>query len=640
MNPSGKKFPLLLFLLVLFFYAYFLQFIGRESWNAASRLNLTYALAEYGTFRIDAYHQNTGDKVFYRGHYYTDKAPGLSLLAVPGYLFFKRAGVDSERYMRYWLTLFAVGLPSALGALVFWGLTGIFGDLSRRTRLGITLAYSLGTLAFPFSTVFYGHQLAAATGLAAFYILVRKSGARGPNSPSLLFLSGFLAGYAFLSDFPAGIILVLLAVYAGTNLRPRTGLAFWLAGAALPVGFLLYYNGACFGSPFTSSYTLHQTYSHASGFLGITLPRPDVLWGITFSPYRGLFYQSPVLLLAFPGFYLFFRRRENRTECLFSLLAVLGFLFFNSGYDYWDGVGSTGARFMVPALPFLALALARPAKRWPLQFSVLLVISLAFMLVVAATDPRAEWRVRSPLFFFNFFLFLRGLLSDNLGGFLGLSGRVSLLPLLAGAGFLLVLLRRISARDESGPADRSSVLPAAALGAMVILWVVIAGWQEPYLRELDKAESLFRHYRGRGEVNWNEVEEHYRRAIEYEPRLTEPYLRLAEIARLRGWPRVALAYYRELAVLHPESTEVLLEMALVHDLLGEGGAAEKCLRQAVEMQPADPLLREQLGAFYLYLGRPKEAIPHLEAALELEPGEGRILARLEEARQALGSGTD
>ena len=62
-------------------------------------------------------------------------------------------------------------------------------------------------------------------------------------------------------------------------------------------------------------------------------------------------------------------------------------------------------------------------------------------------------------------------------------------------------------------------------------------------------------------------EGYYQRAIGYEPRLVEPYLRLAEIARLRGWPRVALAYYRELAAIYPDSTEVLLEMALVHDLV-------------------------------------------------------------------------
>ncbi len=635
MNSTRKKFrrPLLLFLLVFLCYSYFFHFIGRESWNVSSRLNLTYALAEYGTFRIDPYHHNTGDKVFFRGHYYSDKAPGLSLLAVPGYLFFKRAGVESERYMRYWLTLLTVGLPSALAAAVFYGLTGIFGDLSPRTRLAAALAYSLGTLAFPFSTVFYGHQAAAAFGLAAFFILARLRRSPRPEPFPLLFFSGFLAGYAFLADFPAGIILVLTAIYAASILRRRVGIFFWLLGAALPIGFLLFYNNACFGSPFTSSYSLHQTYSHSAGFLGITLPRIEVLWGITFSPYRGLFFQSPVLLFALPGFYLFFRHPGTRTECLVCLLAVLGFFFFNAGYEYWDGVGSTGARFMIPALPFLALALARPARKWPLRFAVLALISVVFMLVVAATEPRAEWRVKNPLFFFNFFLFLQGRLADNLGGLFGLKGWTSLLPLLVAGAAVATALRRVAPALRGRETDRGEIFRAVSLGGMVVLWVVIAGWQEPYLREMDQGESLFRYYRGRGEENWAEVEEYYQRAIEFEPRFMDPYLRLAEIARLRGWPRVALAYYRELAVLYPESPVILLEMALVHDLLGDREAAEKLLLQAVEIDPEDASLLEQLGAFYYYHGRVGEAIERWEAALILRPGEGRILRQLQEARR-------
>lgn len=638
MNSKRKNYrrPVLLFCLVLLCYSYFFHFIGRESWNVSSRLNLTYALAEYGSFRIDAYHQNTGDKVFSGGHYYSDKAPGTSLAAVPAYLVLKRLGVDSEQFMRYWLTLLIIGIPSALGAVVFYGLTGIFGDLSPRVRIGTALAYSLGTLAFPFSTIFYGHQMAAVAGLAAFYLLIRVKNDPRAEHCWLLAGSGFLAGYGLLCDFPAGIILVLLMIYAASILKKRVGIFYWLLGAAIPIGFLLYYNSVCFGSPFTSSYSLHQTYSHSAGFLGITLPRLDVLWGITFSPYRGLFYQSPVLLFAIPGFYLFSRHPGTRMECLVCLLTVLGFFLFNSGFQYWDGVGSTGARFMIPALPFLALALARSAGKWPLRFIVIAAISIGFMLIISATDPRAEWRVKNPLFNYNLFLFLSGRLSDNLGGLLHWTGGISLLPLLGAGGVLATALWKLSPSSPERSPARGEGFRALALGGMVLLWVGIAGWQEPYQREMDRGESLFRYYRGRGEVNWSAVEEYYQRAIELEPRFIDPYLRLAEIARLRGWPRVALAYYRELAVLYPDSPLILIEMALVHDVLGDPAEAEKLLLRAVALDPEDPSLQEQLGAFYNYRGRLLEAIQHWEAALLLQPKEGRIIRQLKEARQRLG----
>jgi len=41
------------------------------------------AILEQKTLSIDAYHENTQDKALSRGHYYSDKAPGLALLAFP-----------------------------------------------------------------------------------------------------------------------------------------------------------------------------------------------------------------------------------------------------------------------------------------------------------------------------------------------------------------------------------------------------------------------------------------------------------------------------------------------------------------------------------------------------------------------------
>src|SRR4029078_8754745 len=71
-----------LFALVFGTYAYFYQAGG---WNQNSRFDLTRAVVEQGTLSIDAFQENTGDKALRDGHWYTDKAPGLSLLAVPAY---------------------------------------------------------------------------------------------------------------------------------------------------------------------------------------------------------------------------------------------------------------------------------------------------------------------------------------------------------------------------------------------------------------------------------------------------------------------------------------------------------------------------------------------------------------------------
>ncbi len=625
--------PLLLFITILISYGYFIHFIGMESWNVSSRLDLVYSMAEYGTFRIDTYHKNTGDKVYYDGHYYSDKAPGPSLLAVPAFLLLKRIGVASEMYMRYGLTLLIVGLPSALSAVLLYWITGIFKDITIRSRVIVTMIYALGTLAYPFSTVFYGHQLAASVSIAAFYILLKMKPEGGKESSLLLILSGFLAGYAFISDYPAGISMVILAVYALFILKKKIKFVFWMMGVSIPIAFVLYYNHTCFGSPFVSSYSLHQTYSHSKGLLGIAWPQLPALWGITFSPYRGIFYQSPVLLLSIPGFYLFYRCRENRAEFFLSLMIVLGFFFFNSGYAYWDGVGSVGPRFLIPALPFLIIPLARAVKRWPLQVISLGILSIIIMLVVTATEPRAEWKVRSPIFFFSFFLFLKGYLAENLGmvfGFKGITGIFPLLVLLALFCILLVLATRSSTLRKVG---RKEILPASGLMGIVLLWLAVGGWEEPCLREFDKAESLFRYYRGRGRIQWAEVENYYRRAIESDPGFMDPYMRLAEIARMRGDLGGALAYYRRLSDLSPGLVVLHQEMALIYDLMGKTDMAERELLLTIELSPNDPALRSQLGAFYLEKGRRKEAIVQWEASLRINPGDKKIQMRIDEVRE-------
>src|SRR5262249_62430349 len=61
----------------------FAWFYQAGGWNQNSRFDLVRAIVDEGTLRIDDYHRNTGDKARWNGHYYSDKAPGLALAAVP-----------------------------------------------------------------------------------------------------------------------------------------------------------------------------------------------------------------------------------------------------------------------------------------------------------------------------------------------------------------------------------------------------------------------------------------------------------------------------------------------------------------------------------------------------------------------------
>ena len=65
------------------------------SWNQTSHYDLVRAL-DHGRTTIDAYQENTGDKAFYKGHWYSARAPGLALYALPFYDGLK--AVDAEHW--------------------------------------------------------------------------------------------------------------------------------------------------------------------------------------------------------------------------------------------------------------------------------------------------------------------------------------------------------------------------------------------------------------------------------------------------------------------------------------------------------------------------------------------------------------
>ena len=130
-DGSDRRRPALWVFVILFgSYAFFWH---TRDWNTASRLMLTYALVDRGTVAITGLEQQTNDKAFFEGQYYSDKFPGFSLLATLPYAIAKIAlrlpshplNVAAFPYWDadYWSTLGTSGLFTALTAvlLLIWG---------------------------------------------------------------------------------------------------------------------------------------------------------------------------------------------------------------------------------------------------------------------------------------------------------------------------------------------------------------------------------------------------------------------------------------------------------------------------------------------------------------------------------------
>ena len=114
----------------------------------------------------------------------------------------------------YLATVFAVALPSALAALQLFAIGRAIG-LSAAWSAGITAAYALATLAFPYSTIFYGHQLSAALGLSALSLVWRR---RRPA------MAGLLLGLAVCVDYTSVILAAVVTAYALARLGAKATL--------------------------------------------------------------------------------------------------------------------------------------------------------------------------------------------------------------------------------------------------------------------------------------------------------------------------------------------------------------------------------------------------------------------------------
>ncbi|MGI8905313.1 MAG: hypothetical protein ACR2IE_02350 [Candidatus Sumerlaeaceae bacterium] len=402
---------LVLFLLLFISSAYFHR--TNSGWNANSRLALTFALVERHTTQIDDYWNRPGtetwDAAVYKGHYYSDKIIGVSLLGVPAYVLTRAvedlldASLTTEQ-KRYWVTILAIALPGALSAVLLFRLLLLYqirfaGGETLTAPFLIAVSLHLGTLLFSYSTLFMSYLPAHAFFVAALYVFERwlaRDGSRAarPNiAPVVTFACGLLCGFAVLCEYLYAITGGLFALYVLIKSRRRRNYVFFVLGAVLGVSPFLVYTYTIFGRP-AVPYQYHMVpgfrAAMAEGLMGATKPRFSVLVLLSFHPFRGLFVHSPMLLLGVAGALAMLRDRRLRPLSLLILSSVVVVFLYNSAYYMWWGGWSFSPRHLAPALPLFAIGMVYgwryAAVRW--LFPLLVVPAIALHLIVTATDPQ------------------------------------------------------------------------------------------------------------------------------------------------------------------------------------------------------------------------------------------------------------
>lgn len=485
----------LIFALLLACYAYVLP--RWADWNQNSRLDLVLALADDGTVTIDRYVANTGDYALYNGRAYTDKPPGLSFLALPAYMALRPildlpaierrlgavgsggalettlreggSGLQAEKvrfaFVQYALTLLVVATAGAALGVVFFTALARLGLPPTVAATG-ALAYGLGTPAGPYAGNFYSHQLVAALLFGAFFVAWPAEGEQGRPAYARGLLCGLLLGWAAISEYPSALAGAVIGLYA----LSRRGLRWALplaAGGALPLALLAAYDIVAFGTPLPVGYAHSALWQeqHTTGFMSITYPRPEALWGLTFGTFRGLFVRAPWLLLAVPGLVAWWRDGRHRAEWWAALLVSLALLLFYGSSAMWWGGFAAGPRYIVPMIPFLALPAARllgrlwdrPAPRAAALGLVALSVALVWAEAVASQQFPHD-TVRATWTGYVLPAWAAGDIARNLGMALGLAGPASLLPLAAvvAAGWALLLLPPRAARRPASAASTTA----------------------------------------------------------------------------------------------------------------------------------------------------------------------------------------
>jgi hypothetical protein len=460
-----------------------------------------------GQPQIDQFHWETNDKAYVDGHFYSVKSPGVAALSLPFYEAIDALGgkqlaleaavnarntahpkwraqgvvplenygfnverglhvesrVEAEAPIIWALTLFVSVIPAML-LLVAVRWAGDRVAPGYGTAAAITLG--LASIVMTFAAEYFSHVISAGLAFAGFLLLWKERD--GPPSWKLVAGAGALAGLAVTFEFQTGLVGIVLFFYAlarRTDILRRAGAyaAGTLAGA-MP---MLAFNYWAFGNPLKLAYgyavevpglTGHDKLGlNSHGFFGITAPRVDSAVDLLLAG-RGLLVLTPIIVMCVVGVVLM-RRKGHRAEANVILAVAACYFIYNSGYWLPFGGGTPGPRFLIPAMPFLAIGLAMAYRRLPAITLGLAIPSAVFMLAGTLTFPLlgqqgtgtwADWLIQ-------------GNLEHTLLTAFGVSN-----AWLAIAPFLAAVLTAVALAAKATPAVQLSDLRPAV--AAVIAW--------------------------------------------------------------------------------------------------------------------------------------------------------------------------
>ena len=372
-------------------------FDGGAGWNPYAHFDLTRAVVERHTLYVDGYAENTGDlSPGTGGHTYINKPPGASLLAaIPYAVIFTtekllHVQIDGMTPINCWIaTALSIGLCGAcIGPVLYlYGRRRI--GATAPAALAVAAAVLFGTGILPYSTMLFAQVPATLFLLLAVVLLSRHP-----------LLAGIAASISLSCFYVCGAAVPILFIVA--CLRSWRAAARFAAGC-LPLTVLMaIYQWHSFGSPFRTGMEASTRFTEKGSLFGVLrLPSLEALYGISTSPYRGLFFASPVLLFAVIGLVIMARRSDLRHDLWAVVMITAMFFIAIASFNGWNGGCAFGPRYLLPIVPLLGIPLlaASTISSRPLRalWICAALLSASINFIATATDPMPCPAVDNPI---------------------------------------------------------------------------------------------------------------------------------------------------------------------------------------------------------------------------------------------------
>ncbi len=352
---------------------YYATASGITSSNDGSHYALLRAMLDQHTFQIDSYLPFTEqvDYVERDGKLYSDRPPGTALAAIPFYALqdalpgpiSQLPSLHDAGNPHLASLLMLPALAGAATAVLLYQLLRGY-DLSIFAALTASLTLALGTTLWKYSSVLFSHSLSALLVLAAISVAIRVTRAKRLHWPDALLL-GFVLGFSVVVEYSNALFAVIVGLYVALRLNRALfrGSHAWHSivalglGGALPLAFLMAYNTANFGGPFTPSYHFSVGFAWATSFattfdVPLSQGLPGMLW-YGRDAYdlinQGMFLLMPATLIGLAGLWPFVKKNWREAALILGTFAVF-LLLFSKHHTF--STGTADGRYLVP---FLAL---------------------------------------------------------------------------------------------------------------------------------------------------------------------------------------------------------------------------------------------------------------------------------------------